>query len=444
MMSMNKNTKKAEKLSVPSTWSRQTMLLVSAVVTSLVFLLDSALPAEAVSSSIVADLGSEFVFYAAGLVAAFVYLKLNPAFGKPKGKKVKDVDNFEKPVRASAAPVQASVSAEIKKALLEGRKEEALQLLVEAEKAGTADVACYSAVIEAHVQQGNVRKASGLLRRMKEAGLAPEPSLYNTLISACGSRGLLSEAREVFSDMKAHGLKPSVVTFTALIDASAKAWDLQSAEHWMTAMSEMNIEANVVSYSTMINCCAKVGDLSRAEFWFDRMREKGVEPNAFSMSALINACAKNGDAEAACAWLKRAQELKMAFDVVVYSCVINACAKAGDAERAMEVFEQMRADGIAANIVIYSALAKPYAYKGEFREVERIAEIMEKEGIVMNDFFLYSLLLAYSRSRVRQAERAEAAFVKAMQNGVQMNERIQKVLASAVGYGRAQHLCRQY
>merc|ERR1719217_1201883 len=107
MMSMNKTTtfKKAEKLSVPATWSRQTMLLVSAVVTSLVFLLDSALPEEAVSASIVADLGSEFVFYAAGLVAAFVYLKLNPAFGKPKGKKVKEVDNnFEKP----ASPAKSS------------------------------------------------------------------------------------------------------------------------------------------------------------------------------------------------------------------------------------------------------------------------------------------------------------------------------------------------
>eukprot|EP00929_Paragymnodinium_shiwhaense_P075852 TRINITY_DN3883_c0_g1_i2.p1 TRINITY_DN3883_c0_g1~~TRINITY_DN3883_c0_g1_i2.p1 ORF type:complete len:569 (+),score=166.07 TRINITY_DN3883_c0_g1_i2:136-1842(+) len=518
--------------SMPSTWSRQTMLLVSSTVTIVVFLLDSALQQDA-TASFVAGLGSEFVFYAVGLATAFCYLKLSPSFKKSgKNKKAKRVDSIEptpkqatgrSPVaHADAAngfgrlsPKAALPAAElggahgggmcslygaVKRHLSEGAVAAAEQQLLATR--GEADTSCYNLmiqyharhdqaaalkwlerlteaglrpneqsflaliiaqqrqrnvrgmeqllrkmlslsiaastvtytmVIEAHIQQGNVRQASGWLRHMKQDGLAPEPSLYNTLIHACGSRGLLTEAREVFADMKQHGLKASVVTFTALIDASAKALDLRSAEEWMRAMLDMNIEPNVVSYSTMISACAKVGDLSRAEYWFDFMQERGVEPNAYSLSALINACAKVGDVEAACSWLKRAKQVGTAFDVVV-----------GDAERAMAVFQQMREDGIASNIVIYSALAKPYAYRGAYAEVERIAELMESEGIAMNDYFLYSLLLAYSRVKPRESARAEAAFVRAMKQGIPMNDRIKKVLGSAVGFARSEQLCRQF
>lgn len=527
-----------QKWSMPATWSRQTMLLVCSAVTTAVYLLDTGLQTDFSSSTLVAGLGSEFLFYGVGLVTAFFYLKISPSFAKSsKGKKTKGGKKdslvadkqalfsrttapssdavgglFGSPGKAAFENYQESRYASIKRSLVEGCEEAAEKLLKD--MGGDADVACYnlfihyhvrmgkramalqwltrleqsglhadeqsylamivlcqrqsdvtgmegwlqrmlsvgigasvasySLIIEAHVRQGNVRQASGWLRRMKQEGLAPEPSLYNMLIHACGSRRLLAEAQEVFADMKEHGLKASVVTFTALIDASAKSLDLKGAELWMQAMLEMKIEPNVVSYSTMISACAKVGDLSRATYWFDLMQERGVAPNAFSLSALINACAKVGDVEAASSWLKRAKAAGTAFDVVVYSCVINACAKVGDAERAMAVFEQMREDGITSNIVIYSALAKPYAYRGAYAEVERIAEMMQSEGIAMNDYFLYSLLLAYSRVKPRETARAEAAFVKAMEQGVPVNDRIKKVLASAVGYGRSEQLFRQY
>merc|ERR1719476_335498 len=194
----------------------------------------------------------------------------------------------------------------------------------------------------------------------------------------------------------------------------------------------------------MIDACARVGDVARAERWHSRMAAEGVQPNAYIYSALINACARAGDVDAACAWLDHAEVSGDPLDSVVYGCVINACGKAGDCERAMAVFQKMRAKHIRSHIIVYGALARPFAYRGDWSEVERIAEDMCADGIAMNDYFLYTMLLAYARAKPPRPDRAEVTFRSAMESGLRSNARLAKVLASAVGRPRAAQLQERY
>merc|ERR1719443_166192 len=212
----------------------------------------------------------------------------------------------------------------------------------------------------------------------------------------------------------------------------------------MNELLELGIEPNVVSFSSMIDACARVGDLARAEHWHGKMQEWGVQPNVYIYSALINACAKNSDVEGAYRWLERAEGSGTTLDAVVYGCVINACGKAGDTECAKKVFQQMRSQGIQTHVIIYGALARPFAYKGDYAEVERIADEMVAEGIPLNDHFLYMILLSYSRAKPRKADRAEAAFCKAIAEGVGINERVLKALSQAVGRARCSQLLEKY
>lgn len=99
----------------------------------------------------------------------------------------------------------------------------------------------------------------------------------------------------------------------------------------------------------------------------------------------------------------------------------------------MKAFHQMRSHGIRTHVVVYGALARPFAYAGDWQEVERIQEWMANDGIAMNDFCLYMLLLSYSRAKPRMGEKAEAAFHKALSEGVQPNDRVLKALSLAVG-----------
>jgi pentatricopeptide repeat protein len=298
----------------------------------------------------------------------------------------------------------------------------------------------FSLLIHALTRLGNLGKAEAWLRRMIDAGITPNASNYNSFIHACSLQCNAERAEQWLLEMLEKDLEPSVMTYTAVVDACAKSLDVPRAERWMTDMLARGVEPNVVSYSSMINACAKVGQLPRAEYWYNQMQSKGVQPNAYSYSALINACAKVGDVVAARAWLQRAERSDVVLDSVVYGCVINACSKVNDCDGAMAVFKQMRSRGIESHIVIYSSLARPFAYRGDWEIVEGIAESLQADGFQLNDYFLYAMLLAYSRSRPRQNQKAEEAYLKAVRGGLQVNDRIFKVLVQAAGRQRATQL----
>lgn len=298
----------------------------------------------------------------------------------------------------------------------------------------------FAIVIHARARRGEELEAEAWLQRMSQAGHEPQCVNYNSMIHACSVNRKVERAEEWFEKMRASGIEPTVMTYTALVDTCSKCLAVQSAEKWMQAMLDVNIKPNVVSFSAMLDACARVGDLARAERWHDKMLDQEVKPNAYIYSAIINACAKACDLPAACTWLTRAQSSGADLDSVVYGCVINACGKVGDSKRAMTVFRQMRNNGIRSHIVVYGALARPFAYQGEWEEVERIAEEMEAEGIKMNDYFLYTMLLAYSRAKPRRPDKAEMVFCDAMAKGLTPNDRIIKALSTSVGRARALQL----
>jgi|Transcript_108097 pentatricopeptide repeat protein len=300
----------------------------------------------------------------------------------------------------------------------------------------TASGVSFAIVIHASARRGDVETARSWLLKMISSGLQPDCVNYNSLIHACSVRKDADGAEYWFQQLVSHGLEPTVMTYTALVDACSKSLEVKKAEKWMNQLLKLGLEPNVVSFSAMIDACARVGDLEKAEHWHTKMLELGVHPNAYIYSALINACAQSTDVAAASEWLRRAEKSGTTLDAVVYGCVINACGKAGDAPSAMSAFRQMRSQGIATHVVVYGALARPFAYQGDWEEVERIHDEMVADGIALNDYFLYTMLLAYSRAKPRRGDRAEATFRKALNSGVQPNDRVVKALSSAVGRAR--------
>merc|ERR1719387_1712452 len=96
--------------------------------------------------------------------------------------------------------------------------------------------------------------------------------------------------------------------------------------------------------------------------------------------------------------------------------------------------------GVLPNIVSYASLARPYAHQGNWMRIEELAEKMESEGLIMNEYFLYTLLLAYASARPRQGDRAEATFRKASIKGVKINKFVLTAAARAMGRIRCNEL----
>eukprot|EP00439_Symbiodinium_sp_Y106_P004942 s7317_g1.t1 len=120
-------------------------------------------------------------------------------------------------------------------------------------------------------------------------------------------------------------------------------------------------------------------------------------------------------------------------------------AEAPRAPGAQGVMQSMEAVGVLADTVTYSSLLDACAKQGDPERAQQIFEIMRQQGdgLFVNDFFLYALLLAYSRSWPKQKDRAEASFLRFVQNGkIRINKYIVSGLHRAVGVDSSEcHQC---
>jgi len=254
----------------------------------------------------------------------------------------------------------------------------------------------YSTLIHAHARLGNIQQARAWLAKMVKEGVEPNIVTYNSLIHAYSRAGDAAGAESILMEVLSCGCTPEVTTYTAIIDACKKSSDVARAEKVMMEMHRNGVKANVVTYSAMIDVCCKANQPEEAVRWFESMTSAGVRPNTVSFNALISACSK-------------------------------------DPIRCRKAYEQMDAQGVPPDIVTFTSLAAPYAQKGEWESVEKLQAEMQARGIVANDYFLYTLLMAYGKSRPRQPHRAEAAFRSLVAIGVQPNKHVARVLCNAMG-----------
>eukprot|EP00747_Dinoflagellata_sp_TGD_P161897 gnl/TRDRNA2_/TRDRNA2_178899_c0_seq1.p1 gnl/TRDRNA2_/TRDRNA2_178899_c0~~gnl/TRDRNA2_/TRDRNA2_178899_c0_seq1.p1 ORF type:complete len:637 (+),score=141.19 gnl/TRDRNA2_/TRDRNA2_178899_c0_seq1:94-2004(+) len=365
------------------------------------------------------------------------------AFAK-QGDYVGATKCFEQMEAAGVEPTTASYNTMMDVCVKGNQTELCETWLTRLEQSGAAaNEVSYATAINARARQGDRVRCEALLRRMEAAGVQPDTFCYNALIHACGVKGDGKGALRWVDEMAKKGLEVSVNTFTAAIDACAKRGDVPGAEAWLEKMLAAGLEPNVVSFSTLIDACAKASDPKSAEKWHDRMVTAGVTPNAHSFSAIISAFARSRDAgapEAAKRWLERAEAAGAVSDPVLYSGVIDAYSKAGDADGALAIFNKMRTNGVQPHVVAYAALARPFAHRGDWAKIEELARDMQAAGIASNEYFLYAQIVSYATARPKQPSRAEAAFRRAMEDGMAVNDHITSALVRALGKEQANSL----
>ena len=171
---------------------------------------------------------------------------------------------------------------------------------------------------------------------------------------------------------------------------------------------------------------------------------KGFSPNVRTFTAMVNAYAKAGDVNGALGAMQDMESCGVRADTVSYSSLLDACARQGNTVCAKKVFALMQQRNIRPNIVTYTSLAQAFAKRGMWYEVEVLGDSLEQEGLHVNDFFLYTLLIAYAKATPKQTSKAEEAFLRLVKTGrVELNSHIMSGLRRAVGRSRCDYLVRQ-
>jgi len=298
----------------------------------------------------------------------------------------------------------------------------------------------YATLIQGWARRGDLARAGALVDTMVEVGLEPNAVCFNAIISACSHTGDISGATSWCSRMRSRGILPTMTTYSTMVDAKLKSGDIEGAERWMESMEASGLQPKAVTYSSMVDACIKGGDPKRAHQWHLRMQAKGFKPSAYSFSVLMNGFAKAGNVDGATGLLSEMARLGVKPNIVIYSGLLHACSTARKVNLAQRVFQQLKADGLEPNIVAYASLALTFANAGLWREVEALSDELTQYSLTMNSHFLFALLLSYSKGRPRQADRAEAAFRKAMAAGIEINQHLRSVLIAALGRSRCQQV----
>merc|ERR1711964_634203 len=99
---------------------------------------------------------------------------------------------------------------------------------------------------------------------------------------------------------------------------------------------------------------------------------------------------------------------------------------------AEQKFQEMLSAGIAPSIVTFTSLSKPYVRAGDWIRMERMMQELEEYRVPVNEFFLCNILSAYANAKPHpEAQRADAAFRRAVANGLSVDDYVLNALARA-------------
>ena len=211
------------------------------------------------------------------------------------------------------------------------------------------DVVAWNALINGHAQKGDACGAIETFRRMRSAGLRPDPGTMVGVLPACSLSGGASAHALIIKS----GLDSDLHAMNALVDAYAKCGNLSAAETLFLAERK----AGAVLWNTMMTGYALNGCAREAVSLFSQLRRENLKPNLVSFVVVLPAVACLAALRAGlalhCAVIKAGFESRVA----VGNCLVDVYSKCGRVDLARELFDGMGSKDVVSWNAMISGLA---------------------------------------------------------------------------------------
>jgi len=120
----------------------------------------------------------------------------------------------------------------------QGQLKEAREVFAEMKACVQPDIICYSVLIKAHCDQGQLDPAIQLLEDLLEQGHAPDEILFNSLLAGCAQQPHVQLGEKLLKDMVSHHIKPTMATFSIMLKMYSRANAFQQSAQLLEAMPE--------------------------------------------------------------------------------------------------------------------------------------------------------------------------------------------------------------
>ncbi|XP_073146538.1 pentatricopeptide repeat-containing protein At1g06143 isoform X2 [Henckelia pumila] len=205
---------------------------------------------------------------------------------------------------------------------------------------------------------------------------------WSAIVSAHIRDGDLCSARRVFDEMPEKG----TAVCNTMIQGYVEAGVVESAEELFCKM----LKRDLISWTTMIHCYTKHNRYQKALDVFHEMKGVGVIPDEVTMATVISACAHLGALDQGKEMHLYVMNNRFDLDVYIGSALIDMYAKCGVLERALVVFFKLH----EKNLFCWSSVLDGLAFHGYAKEVLVMFDKMEQEKIEPNGVIFLNVLAA--------------------------------------------------
>merc|ERR1740120_304309 len=172
------------------------------------------------------------------------------------------------------------------------RLTKAVELYDDMKASGIAplDIATYSVMVKALVDQHDLERALQLLEDLKAAGLNPDDIILTHLLEGCRHAGDHALGKRLFAEMVGSRLKPSEYTLVTMLKlhgrcgAHKEAYDL--VVNWPKLHSS---KPSVIHYTCLMSGCLRTRNYDQAWAAYTLMCESGIQPDETTVTTLLPA-----------------------------------------------------------------------------------------------------------------------------------------------------------
>lgn len=249
------------------------------------------------------------------------------------------------------------------------------------------DLASWSAMIAAYINNRNYRRGLLLFQDMIVNGINPDQMAVGSILNGCahmGSLGLLA-GKSVHGFVVKNRWELNLELGTVLVDTYAKCGFLKYAFQVFHLMPEKNVR----TWTALICGSAQHGYCKEALVLFEMMRNEGVEPNELTFTGLLSACVHAGLVQEGRKYFNMIEDYGLETRIQHYGCMVDLLGRSGLVEEAYEVIKNMRFE---PNVIVWSSLLSACKQHKKFDMAERVIEQILERTEPENHGGIYSLI----------------------------------------------------
>jgi len=294
------------------------------------------------------------------------------------------------------------------------RAEEALQVGRTAqpphERCG---VRAYTPLMQWYASRGEVERAFGVLRTLRNDGFLPTKVTMSALVDGFASAGKLDEAERAMAAMKADCIKPNAITYNGLVKGFLRSRHPPEFERALSLWDEMRSEGippSTDTYNVVLEAYLRT---RRTQDAFDLLRQMEAQqtapPNCVTYTTLIQSFAEEGHWKAAHRTFRDLKRLEQP-DVIAYNALLHAFARAARWRRCEVV---LRAMNVTPDVVTFQELAWAHSNAGRPNAALGVVRVAHEHGIVPDERLYGMLLLTAVRAKLYEKALALLAEMEA-------------------------------